>query len=267
MIKVSGFDLNYLLKKPIKLTTKRKIILTKVFENILNSLENINHDLEMNYIAWKARLEEYRALKLLNTDTNVPEMESTFRKYLLTLQKSFDKFKVIEYTFNPDYIDIYEKKIAAHLNTFHRVYFLERLKDFEKIKFYTWNEFVLFAQNYPDLVPLFKSDVFKKEMIKREIIEMSDLLKLDTYLSNIYMEHNIYDKLHEDREQIFDAQNLQGSVKKDSDPFENYANICAYLNIPCDYNAPLVNYETHSKRATRQIEQNKKPKAAGNGRL
>jgi hypothetical protein len=238
-----------------------------VFENILNSLENINHDLEMSYTEWKARLEEFRALKLLNRDTNVPKMEGTFRKYLLNLQKSFDKFKVIEFSLNENYLEIYEKKIAPHLSTFHRVYFLERLKDFKDIKFYTWNEFILFAQNYPDLVPVFKSDIFKDEMLKRDILEINDLLELDNYLSKIYIEHNIYDKLHEDREVIFDAQNLHGSVKKDSDPFENYANICAYLNIPCDYNAPLVNYETHSKRAARQIEQNKKPKAAGNGRL
>jgi hypothetical protein len=265
MIEVNNLDLSYLLKKPAKLTKKRTKILYETFKNITNSLDFINHDLQMNYIVWKAYLEEFRALKLLNTDTNVPEMEQAFRNYLITIQGSFNEFEITEYYFNPEYEKIFEQEVSKHLNEFYKGYYKERLKDFRNIKFYTWNEFYLFASKYPDLFPLFHSELFGKEFIKKRIIKVDSLVKVDSYLSDIYVKGKIYDRLHDDREKIFDIRVLQGNIKKERNPFVEFANVCKQLNIAYNDQIPLSVYEGYISEANRKKEE-PKPKAA-DGRL
>ena len=265
MYQIEGFDLRYFLKKPKlnrKLTKKQTKKLNGIYMKILYSLENIDSKVLENYILWKSLLTQLKVNILRCTDKKMDEMETVFRKYLDSVQDNYTDFDVIEFSFNPDYENLFKNRYKEHLpeRTYNLVQGnLIKLKD---IRFYTWDEYFIFINQYPEMLVLTTNEHFKDEFILENKIKINNIIELDTYLSDIYAENGIYNDYQFVRAKLFDINKLNSKSKTENNPFKDYAKLCTYLNISYNDKIPLSAYESYLEQAHNKAE-TEKPKADG----
>lgn len=209
MIQEKGFDLSYLMKSKKKLTKKRYDKLYETYMSILLSLENIDSEVLAAYTRWKANLIAFEAENIRGGKEVIKDLEKSFRDYLNSLMKFYRQFEVTEYSFNPDYKELFDDMFKDKLQENSYKLALKELKEFEKIRFYVWDEYTIFINKYPVTLPLTIQGFFKNKFILKNTIKIDDLIQLDDYLLNIYQENKLYDKYQYVRYDIFDIGNLQ----------------------------------------------------------
>lgn len=273
MIQEKGFDLSYLFKKqrPVKKREYKKLY--EIYMNILYTLDDINISLLAKYTDWQALLTQHRAEyirfkanQIIKKDYDyvVSELEKVFREYLNELQKYYNQFEVKEYYFNKDYKKLYTdlfKETAAFK-------YLKDLKPFKDIKFYVWDEYFLFIQKHPKLLALTNHENFKQIFIKERTIKIDDLVKLDTYLSDIYSGAGLYNDYQFQRSKLFDINILQSERKHEHSAFDEVSAISQILKRNIDLKEPLAKYESDKKAAkvivkAQQDKKLNKPRASG----
>jgi hypothetical protein len=259
MIQENGLDLSYLLKKPIKLTDIKRKRLNKQYMKILSSLKNVNSELMKNYVNWLVLLTEHRANNLQKKaqrlikedyDFTVKELERAFRDYLESVQKNYHQFEITEYYFRSDYKKAFEELFTDKVPSGT----VELLKPFEKIRFYTWDEYAIFLNQF-DINFMFQHPGFKKAFIQSRTVKMDSLVKLDEYLLDIYSNAGWYDDYQFVRAAIFDINKLKCEPKEHHSQFEEVAAISEIMGFQINpKETMLAEYESLQERAKQKAE-------------
>ena len=264
MITENGFNLKYLLKKETKLTPKRQKILYQTYIKILDSLKGMEYRVLLSYIKWQASFIDFKTELLKNNSAKIQKkeyqivnknLETDFREYLEELQKNYKQFEVKEFYFDDNYKDIY-KNLTKEESP-------KELDKFKGIRFYDYAEYNIFLQKNPELIILGYIPEFNKLFIKERIIKIDELIKLDTYMSDIFTENGKYNEYQEVRRRLFELNNLSSERKKEMSGFDDVSVTSKILGFNIDTKkTTLAEFESHLKTAKRAIEENK-PKPAG----
>jgi hypothetical protein len=259
MLTENGLDLSFLLKKPAKLTKKRTNKLYDAYLGIINSLEGMNTELMQAHLKWKASFISHRAGMLIRTKEAVAKLEADVRNYLELVSKSYKDFEIKEYYFNPEWrevMNVFKEKFTDEL--YNDIYL--KLKQFERIRFYTWDEYYIFCMQYPEMLALTLNEQFKRYMILNRIIKVQNLVEVDTYLLDVYSENGLYNEYQEIRWNLFNLEKLKCEAKELSSFFKEVA-IVQSLTFPFDTKTTTMFEYEKIKEVAKQKAEESKPQA------
>jgi len=257
-----------------RLKDKHKAKAENKYMEILKTLKHINSALFENYVKWLVLLTEHRA-NLLNqkieriidkaNDYTVTELEKTFRLYLEEIDKTYSNFEFTEYYFNPDYVNEYakmcaeikEKDVKGMINHDQLKETGKLLNEFKNIKFYTWDEYAFFLSKF-EISFAFIHPEFKKRFILERKIKLDSIVKMDTYLLDIYSENQYYDQYQFVRKALFDINNLKSEAKANRSQFDQVAALSKVIGFPIDTKkTSLAEYESYEEIGRDVIEHQK----------
>ena len=266
MIQVNGLDLNYLLKRGKIRTDKQRTKLYKVFEDIVHSLKFIKNDVLRHRLRWQSQLTQLKIKQLIKDNKPLPNFERVFRDYLEALQRQYTEFSFTVFRFNKNYRELM-KKFTEHMTPEAAKMCMELLQDFEEIEFFDWYQYnmLIYQEKYLVLLPLTMHPDWIKEFIVSKERSFAKVVGIDSYLLQIFEEHQMYDEYQQVRIKLFDLSNLDVKTEEAADPFESLAHLGAVLGFDIDAKkTSLAKYEGYLESARKKIEANK-PEADRNG--
>lgn len=250
MISENGFNLKYL-KKNQRLIFFEKKRLLKIYNNILNSLVDVDISLYRSYNFWINSLIKFRIgilskknSKFINSLDVKSDIELRFREYLNDLSKQYQSFKIKEYYFNPKYKELFKELTGKEV--------FKEINDFKNIKFYDWVEYYEFCKNYKDFHIILYNKEFQSKFILSREIEINSLVELDELLSDVYVKAGKYNDYQFKRIELFDIQNIK-SVKEKTSKFIEVVYIGKILGQTIDAKSVTLAMYEQMKIAAKEI--------------